>query len=119
MPRAKQRTFTLAQWLRNPGADTYATDYATNPPRVAIHDSRAIEHIRTYLWDLADYRVECVQAGVIWLAPRDLRVQKRAMYLASLHIGDGRPWTDADHQAFQTASERWDAEHPEVYDATR
>ena len=60
---------TLSQWLKQPGADAHKaiTDVAG---RVGIHDSRAIEHVRTYLWDLADYRVEAVQAGVVWLMPR-------------------------------------------------
>ena len=60
---------TLAKWFGNPGARDYTpiTDHA---PRIGIHDSKAIEHVRTYLWDLADYRVDTVQAGVIWLAPR-------------------------------------------------
>ena len=60
---------TLSCWLRNLGANSYRPimDHA---PRVGIHDIDAIRHVRTYLWDLSDYHVECVQAGVIWLAPR-------------------------------------------------
>ena len=60
---------TLAQWLKQPGTDQHEA-IRNVPGRVGIHDSRAIEHVRTYLWDLADYRVEAVQAGVIWLMPR-------------------------------------------------
>ena len=60
---------TLAIWLKNPGADAY-TPIMDHAPCIGIHDSRAIEHVRTYLWDLADYRVSSVQAGVIWLLPR-------------------------------------------------
>jgi hypothetical protein len=57
---------TLNEWLK--GADTVPIiDHA---PCIGIHDSRSIEHVRTYLWDLADYRVSSVQAGVIWLLPR-------------------------------------------------
>ena len=40
------------------------------------------------------------------------RVQERAKYLESLAIANGRPWTDADHKAFQDASDRWDAANP-------
>ena len=58
---------TLEQWLKSTDANVPITEHA---PRVGIHDSRAIEHVRAYLWDLADYRVDVVQAGVIWLVPR-------------------------------------------------
>ena len=40
-----------------------------NTTQTGVHDTRAIEHVRTYLWDLEDYRVASVQAGVIWLVP--------------------------------------------------
>jgi hypothetical protein len=60
---------TLDQWLKQPGADAHKP-IRHLADRVGIHDSRAIEHVRTYLWDLSDYRVDCVQAGVIWLVPR-------------------------------------------------
>lgn len=66
---ARYQQQRLADWLKNPGANAH-TPIMEFAPRVGIHDSRAIEHIRTYLWDLADYRVESVQAGVIWLAPK-------------------------------------------------
>lgn len=60
---------TLEQWLKNPGADKLRPiiDHA---PSIGIHDTRAIEHVRTYLWDLSDYRVSSVQAGVVWLTPK-------------------------------------------------
>lgn len=59
----KQR---LEDWLRNPGTLVPVVKGQS----IGIHDVRSIEHFRTYLWDLADYRVECVQAGMIWLAPK-------------------------------------------------
>ena len=60
-------TQTFDEWLT--GADTVPIrDHA--PVRIGIHDTRAIEHVRTWLWDLADYRVDTVQAGVIWLTLR-------------------------------------------------
>ena len=61
---------TLANWLTFPGADKYAPIMA-HDPLVGIHDVWAIDHVRTYLWDLSDYVVTAVQAGVIWLAPRE------------------------------------------------
>lgn len=60
---------TLAQWLRQPGADAHEA-IRNVPGLVGIHDVRAIEPIRWELWNLADYRVESAQAGVIWLARR-------------------------------------------------
>ena len=60
---------TLDQWLKQPGADQYRP-ITSHSPSIGIHDVRAIEHVRTYLWDLADYYVSSVQAGVIWLMPR-------------------------------------------------
>ena len=59
----------LAQWLKNPGAREY-TPILQHAPTVGIHDSRAIEHVRWELWDLEDYHVSSVQAGVIWLLPK-------------------------------------------------
>lgn len=49
----KRYTLTLEQWLKNPGADTY-TPILDHSPSIGIHDTRAIEHVRTYLWDLVD-----------------------------------------------------------------
>ena len=60
---------TLAQWLRQPGADAHEA-IRNVPGLVGIHDVRAIEPIRWELWNLADYRVESAQAGVIWLVRR-------------------------------------------------
>ena len=60
---------TLAEWLKNPGASEH-TPITTVAGRVGIHDSRAIERERWELWNLSDYRVDTVQAGVIWLVKR-------------------------------------------------
>ena len=64
-----ERTNTLDSWLKMPGADQYRAITA-HAPRIGIHDVPAMWPVRTYLWDLSDYRVESVQAGVIWLSPR-------------------------------------------------
>lgn len=72
---ARYQTETLARWLRNPGADQYQPITA-HAPRIGIHDVPAIAHVRTYLWDLADYYVQSVQAGVIWLAPKSKEQRK-------------------------------------------
>jgi hypothetical protein len=60
---------TLQEWLGLPGASEH-TPITTVAGRVGIHDSRAIESERWDLWNLADYRVDCVQAGVVWLVKR-------------------------------------------------
>ena len=60
---------TLAEWLRSPGASEHMP-ITTVAGRVGIHDSRAIERERWELWNLSDYRVDTVQAGVIWLVKR-------------------------------------------------
>mgnify|MGYP001606331381 CR=1 FL=1 len=59
----------LAQWLKQPGPDRYQPITA-HSPSVGIHDVRAIEHSRTYLWGLDDYFVSSVSGGVIWLVPK-------------------------------------------------
>ena len=60
---------TLDQWLKMPGADKY-NPIRVHHPMIGVHDVSAIDHIRTYLWDLSDYYVTSVQAGVIWLQPK-------------------------------------------------
>ncbi len=60
---------TLDKWLKQPGADKYEP-FRANAGYVGIADVPAIGHVRTYLWDLSDYRVSSVQAGVIWLVPK-------------------------------------------------
>ncbi len=62
-------TITLEQWLRFPGPSKYRPilDHA---PAVGIHDVRAIDQDRTWLWALSDYHVSSVVAGVIWLTPK-------------------------------------------------
>jgi hypothetical protein len=62
-------TITLAEWLKWPGPSTYAPILA-HPPSVGIHDVRAIDADRTWLWALSDYRVTSVSGGVIWLMPK-------------------------------------------------
>jgi hypothetical protein len=61
---------TLKQWLKNPGASDY-TPILSHAPSVGIHDTRAIDQVRTYLWGLSDYWVSSVTGGVIWLMPKD------------------------------------------------
>lgn len=59
---------TLEKWFKALGAGV--SPIMTHAPCVGIHDTRAIEKVRTYLWDLCDYYVSSVAAGVIWLLPR-------------------------------------------------
>lgn len=73
----------LSEWLKGSSAYLPITDHA---PRIGIHDTSAIEHVRTYLWDLADYRVDCVQAGVIWLAPRN---ESSSILVVTAGVNDG------------------------------
>jgi len=82
----------LEQWLKNPGADQHEPilDHA---PSIGIHDTRAIEHVRTYLWDLDDYHVSSVQAGVIWLVPR--RLPKRSAHQSASQSMTGMGDKDA------------------------
>lgn len=68
---------TLKQWLRQPGADQHSP-ITSHSPSIGIHDVRAIDQVRTYLWDLADYYVQSVQGGVIWLGPRIPRDERTA-----------------------------------------
>jgi hypothetical protein len=68
-PKRNPNKPTLTQWLRQLGADAHEA-IRNVPGLVGIHDVRAIEPIRWELWNLADYRVESAQAGVIWLARR-------------------------------------------------
>jgi hypothetical protein len=39
------------------------------------------------------------------------RIEARAVAVTAL-MPTGRPWTDADHDAFKATSDKWDAEHP-------
>jgi hypothetical protein len=57
---------TLREWLR---AWTTVRPIISHIPLVGIHDVKAIEHGRTWLFDLQDYRVQSISGGVIWLAP--------------------------------------------------
>lgn len=65
---------TLAQWLKGIGSNAYAP--IVTGPGVGIHDTPHIAYTRTYLWDLSDYYVSSVQAGVIWLLPRTGQTSK-------------------------------------------
>ena len=65
---------TLAQWLKGIGSNAYSP--IVTGPGVGIHDTSHIEHTRTYLWDLSDYYVSSVQAGVIWLLPIPPKLSK-------------------------------------------
>jgi hypothetical protein len=75
---------TLAQWNASaqgqgntrgavPFIPTDAhTGRASGPATGAyvVPDCDAIRQIRTYLWNLSDYRVSSVTGGSIWLIPR-------------------------------------------------
>lgn len=63
---------TLKQWLLQTGANKYFP-LRSHAPSVGIHDTAALDAngVRSQLWGLSDYRVSTVQAGVIWLAPKE------------------------------------------------
>ncbi len=66
-----QTTVTLAQWQAWPGpAKHRLIDDPQYAPRVGVHDVRAIDQDRTWLWALSDYRVQTITGGVIWLVPK-------------------------------------------------
>ncbi len=60
---------TLMQWLAGIGMRGMIPTYVGLA--VVIPDSQAIAHSRTWLWDLADYRVTSATGGSIWLMPKD------------------------------------------------
>ncbi len=65
---------TLEQWFKQPGASKHQPIIGHKwGQSVGIHDTFAIEHERSFLWGLSDYRVASVQAGVIWLVPKNIK----------------------------------------------
>lgn len=65
---------TLQQWLdAAPSSNTFHAPSAAKTINGAVYipDVRTIDHVRTYLWDLEDYRVSSVTGGSIVLIPKD------------------------------------------------
>jgi hypothetical protein len=60
---------TLQQWAD--GIGMHGVPVGVQGAARYIHDTRAIEHDRTWLWDLEDYQVSSVAGGVIWLVSRE------------------------------------------------
>lgn len=63
-----QTFITLAQWLKNTRAVPVSD--SRHLPAIGIRDDRTIDHDRTWLWALSDYRVTSVSGGTIWLMPK-------------------------------------------------
>lgn len=60
---------TLTEWAKKPEVK-HKLVYAGL--EMGVHDVNSIQPIRYELWNLTDYFVSAVQAGMIWLVPKDI-----------------------------------------------
>jgi len=95
---------SLAEWLKQPGADQLAP-IRTHSPVVGIHDTLAIAPMRTGLWNLEDYRVESVRAGVIWLVGPIAQLMPHPCEMCEYPCA-------TPYEASCTAVAQWHKEHP-------
>jgi len=59
---------TLSEWHKSAGPKAERL-IESHLPSIGVHDTRNIDHVRTFLWALSDYHVSTVSGGVIWLVP--------------------------------------------------